>query len=190
MEAATNPGRDWTAEEFVRADQAEFGALWRYELVDGQIIGHAAPAPEHGAILFGLGLALGRAMQGKAPGCRGETGSAATPRTEQRSTARIPDLLIRCGEHPRVSFEVVSPSEIRDWRARDLKRQHLQAVEGMQEIVEIYQDDYACHVYRLSPEGRWTFEALGGAEAVLKLESVGVELKLSEIYQYATTPDG
>jgi len=190
MTVALQLERQWTATDFVLADQSGFGPLWRYELVDGRIVGHAAPTPEHGAILFGLSSALAQAMRGKAPeGCRGETGSAATPKTEQRNTARIPDLLIRCGEHPRAAFEVVSPSEIRDWRGRDLKRQHLQSVEGMQEIVELFQDDYACHVYRWDPgSGRWTFEALGGADAVLHLESIGVNVALSDIYALASLP--
>jgi hypothetical protein len=33
------------AEEFLRTDQREFGDAWRYELVDGRIVGHAAPTP-------------------------------------------------------------------------------------------------------------------------------------------------
>src|SRR3954452_925632 len=181
--------RHWTADEFVVADQSEFGPLWRYELVDGRVGGHAAPSPEHGAIIIALGSALLRAMRGKAPGCRPEAGSAATPRTEQRNTARIPDVTIRCGDLPRVAFEVISPSELRSMRARDLKRAHLQSVEGMQEIVEIFQDDYACHVYRREDSGRWTFEALGGADAVLRLESVGVEVSLTEIYELAPPPE-
>ena len=190
MTVALQLERQWTAADFVFADQSSFGPLWRYELVDGQVLGHAAPTPEHGAILFGLSSALAQAMRGKAPeGCRGETGSAATPKTEQRNTARIPDLLIRCGEHPRVAFEIVSQSEIRAWRGRDLKRQHLQSVEGMREIVELFQDDYACHIYRWdSGSSRWTFEALGGADAVLHLESIGVDVALSDIYALASLP--
>jgi Uma2 family endonuclease len=140
----------WTAEEFIVQDQHDFGDAWRYELVDGEILAHAAPAPEHGAILTGLDGPLINRMTAMPRGCRPETGSAATPRSAQRNTARIPDLVIRCGEHPKVSFEVVFPSEIRDWRGRNLKRQHMQAVEGMREIVELFQEDYAVHVYRLS----------------------------------------
>lgn len=190
MTVALKFERQWTADEFVRTDQSRFGPLWRYELVDGRVIGHAAPSPEHAAILFGLTLALGPALRDKNPECRGETGSAAVPRTEQRNTARIPDLQIRCGEHPRVAFEIVSPSEIRDWRRRDRKRKDLQAVEGMQEIVELYQDDYACHIYRLDPaSGRWTFEAISGAEAMLRVESLGIELALSDIYATASLPE-
>lgn len=186
MTVALGFKKAWTADEFVVQDQHDFGDAWRYELVDGEVLAHVAPAPEHGAILSGLSLAIGSRPIGMPGGCRPESGSAATPRSAQRNTARIPDLIIRCGEHPKVSFEVVSPSEIRDWRGRDLKRQHMQAVEGMREIVELFQEDYAVHVYRLSAEGAWTFEALGGAEAVLHLQSVGVAVPLAEIYAFAT----
>ncbi len=185
MTVALSLEKKWTADEFVVQDQHDFGDAWRYELIDGQILAHAAPAPEHGAILAGLIGAFVNRAAAMPRGCRPEAGSAATPRTAQRNTARLPDLVIRCGEHPKVSFEVVSPSEIRDWRARDLKRQHMQAVEGMREIVELFQEDYAVHVYRLSAAGAWTFEALGGAEAVLQLESVGVSVTLAEIYAFA-----
>jgi Uma2 family endonuclease len=177
--------RSWTADEFLATDQHDFGDDWRYELIDGRIVGHSAPMPEHGAILAGLTTVLGSRLAGMPGGCRPESGSGATPRTKQRNTARIPDLLIRCGEHPRVAFEVVSQSEIRDWRGRDLKRQHLQAVEGMQEIVELFQDDHAVHVYRLAADGAWTFEAAGGPDAVLRLDSIGISVTLREIYVFA-----
>ncbi len=186
MTIALRPEKAWTADEFIVQDQHDFGDAWRYELVGGQILAHAAPTPEYGAILTGLGGALVNRITAMPRGCRPETGSAATPRSAQRNTARIPDLVIRRGEHPKVSFEVVSPSEIRDWRGRDLKRQHMQAVEGMREIVELFQEDYAVHVYRLSTGGAWTFEALGGAEAILHLESVGLSIPLAEIYILAT----
>ena len=48
------PDQEWTAERFLVTDQHEFGDAWRYELVNGRIVAHAAPSPEHGAILAGL----------------------------------------------------------------------------------------------------------------------------------------
>ncbi len=177
--------RSWTADEFLATDQHDFGDDWRYELIDGRIVGHSAPMPEHGAILAGLTGALVSRRTEMPKGCRPEAGSGVTPSTRQRNTARIPDVLVRCGEHPRVAFEVVSQSETRDWRGRDLKRQHLQAVEGMQEIVELFQDDHAVHVYRLAANGAWTFEAVGGPDAVLRLDSIGISVGLREIYALA-----
>lgn len=192
MAAGPTLEREWTADEFVATDQHKFGPLWRYELVDGQIIGHAAPNPEHGAIIVGLSSVLLRELAANKDGCRPEAGSAATPRSEQRNTARIPDAIVRCGEHPRAAFEVVSPSEIRDWRGRDLKRKHLEAVYGLVEIVELYQEDYAAHVYRRSSESpdqtSWSFEAVGGKDAMLRLASLSIDLSLAEIYQAAIIP--
>jgi Uma2 family endonuclease len=180
MEAA-RPARIWSAETFLLADQAQFGDAWRYELVDGVIVAHAAPSPDHGAILAGLTVALGARMANHKSGRRPEIGSGAAPRKQQLPTARIPDATIRCGDEPRVVFEVVSPSELRAWRARDRKRADLQDVAGVAEIVEIYQDEAALHVYRKQADGRWVMEAVGGLDALLTLESVGLSIPLSEI---------
>jgi len=154
MMSATAPtGRFWTADEFLKTDQYEFGSAWRYELVEGRIIGHAAPSPDHGAIAASLTVALGNRLRNIAGGCRVEVGSGAVPKNRQRATARIPDVSIRCGEHPRVVFEVVSPSELRRMGERDKKRRGLQDVEGVREIVEIYQFEAAIHVYRRAGNG-------------------------------------
>jgi len=114
--------RLWTAEEFLATHRHEFGDAWRYELVDCEVIAHTAPSPDHGAILSGLGRALGNRLLGKRDGCRPETGNGAVPRPRQRNTARIPDAMICCLEHPRVGFEVLAPSAMRHWRARDRNR--------------------------------------------------------------------
>lgn len=171
-----------TVSQFLAADPGSFGGAWRYELVDGQLVAHAAPVPDHGAIMVNLGAAL-KARLAPESGCRAEAATAAVPKGKSETNARIPDVLIRCDGLPRVMFEVVSPSELRNQRARDEKRRELQDVEGAQEIVEVYQHDYACHVYRRPEQGaEWTFEAVGGPDAALRLRSVGVELLLAEIY--------
>ena len=177
--------RSLTADEFLARDQREFGDAWRYELVDGRVLAHAAPTPAHGAIVAGLSAALGARLRGHAEGCRPEAGSGAAPASRQPSTARIPDAMVRCGELPRIAFEVVSASELKAWRERDRKRLDLQEVEGVQEIVEVYQDEMAAHVYRKTADGSWAFEALGGPDAALKLASVGLEIPLAEIYEFA-----
>lgn len=188
MDIAQRADREWTADEFLVTDQHEFGDAWRYELVDGEVVAAAAPSPEHAAILSGLIGALVVRLRGH-EGCRPESGSGAVPRTRQRNTARIPDAGIRCGEHLRVVFEVVSPSEIRAWRARDRKRGDLQIVEGVEEIVELYQDEMAAHIYRRNADESWSFNVAGGAEANLDLRSVGISVPLAEIYEFALLPE-
>ena len=172
-----------TADEFLETDQREFGGAWRYELVDGRIVAHAAPSPDHGAILSLLNAALVSRLRGHRDGCRAESGSGAVPKRQQRNTARIPDAMIRCGEHPRVVFEVVSPSELRAWKARNRKRRDEQETEGVEEIVELYQGEASAHIYRRGSDGTWSFDAIDGLDAVLALRSVGLEIPLSELYE-------
>lgn len=174
-----------TADDFLQMDQSAFGTAWRYEMVDGRIIAHAAPSLDHGAILAGLTTALGTRMRNRRD-CRPEVGVGAVPLRQQRNTARIPDGTIRCGGLPRVVFEVVSPSELAHPRRSDRKRRDLQDVEGVQEIVELYEEP-AVHIYRRRDQA-WVFEALDGLDAILTLDSVGLDIPLSEIYAFVEIP--
>ena len=147
MDTAARDSRFLDADTFLRTDQSEFGNAWRYELVRGAIVAHAAPSPEHGVILNNLARETGNRLRDHVQ-CRPETGSGAAARYERRDTTRIPDAMIRCDKLPRVLFEVISPSELPHKRQWDLKRSDLQAVEGVQQIVEIFQDEMLVHSYR------------------------------------------
>jgi hypothetical protein len=57
------------------------------------------------------------------------------------------------------------------------------------EIVELYQDQIAVHIYRRTAEGNWSFEAIDGASAILHLPNVGIAVPLGEIYEFVT-PNG
>ncbi len=225
MDRAERIETEWTAEAFLETDQRAFGSAWRYELVDGQIIAHAAPAPDHGAIIAGLTAALVRQrrqisasarrqscrskqrlracsiqqnealiveqalsrLRGHPDRCRPEAGSGAVPKRKQRNTARIPDVMIRYrGGNPRVTFEVLSPSDLKNPRAFDRKRKDLQDVEGVQEIIEIYQTETLIHAYRRDPKGEWVFESLREITDTLNLPSVGISVPLAEIYEFTT----
>ncbi|HEY7579327.1 MAG TPA: Uma2 family endonuclease [Acetobacteraceae bacterium] len=181
MDTAARDNRFLDAEAFLRTDQSEFGNAWRYELVRGTIVAHAAPSPEHGVILGNLAAELHGRLRGH-PDCRPEVGSGAASRYERRDTARIPDAMIRCGKHPRVIFEVVSPSELEHKRQWDQKRADLQAVEGVQEIVEIFQDEMLARAYRRQEVG-WVFESIAGQVAEVVLNSVGISLPLAALYE-------
>ena len=187
MDTAARNTQFLDADTFLRTDQSAFGNAWRYELVRGAIVAHAAPSPEHGVILNNLAGELYNRMRDHRE-CRPEVGSGAAPQYEQRDTARIPDAMIRCGKHPRVLFEVVSPSELRHKRQRDQRRSDLQAVEGVLEIVEIFQDEMLAHAYRRQDAG-WVFESIAGPGAEVALPSVGIAIPLAALYERAL-PEG
>jgi Uma2 family endonuclease len=187
MDTIARDSRFLDADEFLRTDQCEFGNAWRYELVRGTIVAHAAPSPEHGVILGNLAREIGNRLRGHLE-CRSELGSGAAPRYEQRHTARIPDATIRCGKYPRVLFEVISPSELKHKRQWDQKRSDLQAVEGVEEIVEIFQDEMLVHAYRRQG-ANWTFESIAGPDAAIELRSVGISVPLAPLYE-RVMPEG
>jgi Uma2 family endonuclease len=174
-----------TADDFLTTDQRIFGDAWRYEMMDGRIIAHAAPSPDHGAILVALSASLFNRLRTRTD-CRGEAGSGAVPKRQQRNTARIPDAMIRCGQLPKVLFEIVSPSDLEHRKAWDRRRRDLQDVEGVEEIVELFQDGTA-HIYR-KQKGIWAFEFVDDLTATLRLPSVGLEIPLEEIYASVDIP--
>lgn len=170
-----------TVAEFLATDQAAFGPAWRYELVDGQLVSHAAPAPEHGAIMMNLGSALKSRLKGT--DCRPEAATAAVPRSKSDDRARIPDVVIRCSGKPTVLFEVLSPSDEHSPREKAERFRDLKNVEGVKEIIEVVQDDFVCRIHRWREEiDGWQMEELSGAGETLRLRSVGVEIPLAEIY--------
>jgi hypothetical protein len=83
---------------------------------------------------------------------------------------------------------VVSTSELRHKRQWDQKRADLQAVEGVQEIVEIFQDEMLAHAYRRHGAG-WVFESIAGPEAHIALPGVGIAIPLAVLYEGAS-PQG
>jgi hypothetical protein len=163
-----------------QTDQSEFDMAWRDELVRGRIVAHAAPSPDHGIILANLATEPGSRLKDHRV-CWPEVGSGAVPRHEQRDTARIPDAMIRRGKHPRVMVDVVSPSELHCKRDRDLRRSDLQAVAGVQEIAEIYQDEMRAHACRRQEAG-WPFQSIAGAQAEIALPGVGIGVPLEALY--------
>jgi Uma2 family endonuclease len=181
MDTAARDAKFLDADAFLLTDQQAFGSEWRYELVRGAIVAHAAPTPEHAVILGNLAGELYNRLRGHLE-CRSEVGSGVVPRHERRDTARIPDATIRCGPHPRVLFEVISPSELQHKRQWDQKRTDLQAVEGVAEIIEIFQDEMLVHAWRRQAD-IWVFESILGPAASVALPSVGIAIPLAALYE-------
>lgn len=187
MDTAARGSHFLGADEFLRTDQSEFGTAWRYELIRGTIAARATPSTEHGVILGNLAREIGNRLRDHRE-CRPEVGSGAASNDEQRDTARIPDATIRCGQQPRVLFEVISPSELQHKRRWDQKRSDLQSVEGVAEIVEIFQDEMLAHAYRRQGAD-WVFESIAGPDGEVALQSIGITVPLAALYKWVLPTD-
>ena len=111
--------------------------------------------------------------------CRAEAGSAAIPRHKSNDRARVPDLMVRCSGKPTVLFEVVSPSDEKSQAEKAERYRDLRNVDGVQEIVEVEQDEFVCRVHRLRSEiDGWQMDYVSGADSTLHVASLGISVSL------------
>jgi Uma2 family endonuclease len=103
-----------------------------------------------------------------------------------------PDITVVCGDteladdhkdtllNPTLLVEVLSPStEARD---RGFKFAHYRHIESLQEYVLVWQSEPRVEIYRRRPTGDWLLSEVSGLESICRLDSVGCEISLSEIY--------
>lgn len=102
-----------------------------------------------------------------------------------------PDVVVACGEpqfedgevdtllNPTLIVEVLSPSTERRDRGRKLEQ--YKTVDTLQEIVMIAQDK-GCIEHYVKREGQWMPSVLDDVDATLRLDSIGCEVLLRQVY--------
>ncbi|HYE53161.1 MAG TPA: Uma2 family endonuclease [Azospirillaceae bacterium] len=182
--------RKMTVEEFLRWDS---GDDYVWELLDGTPIlkdhdpetGHAAPSAAHGRLVGTLGARIDAALARGGRPCALEIGSGTTL-ADGSGSYLVPDLLVTCGrsvleaDSPVLAVEVLSPSNS-TWERR-FKEAAYKAIPTMREVVEVAQDRLWVSVARRTADG-WAVEVAEGPQARLRLESVGLDLALEELYR-------
>lgn len=172
-----------SVEEFLAWDD---GTDTRYELIDGRPVAMAPPLSRHAAIAGRLARAVGNALAGRA-GCDvfAEVGIRSVVSVR---TFFVADLAVSCQDrpgsshdlaHPILSVEILSPSTEKIDRKRKLREYRL--LPSVQEIVLVDGADMFCEVHRRTGD-MWRTDLLGGADARLRLESVGLDVSLGELY--------
>lgn len=109
-----------------------------------------------------------------------------------------PDLTIACDKPqfvdnvfdtlltPKVLFEIFSDSTER--YDRITKSNHYREVESLQEYVLVSQKEPRIEVYQRLTDGDWSHREILGLTESLTLDSLGISIPLSEIYQRVEFP--
>ena len=109
-----------------------------------------------------------------------------------------PDALVVCGKpfladerqdillNPVVIFEVLSPST--EKYDRGVKFQHYRTIESLKEYILVDQDQVRIERYSRQPDNTWTLRDYQSLQEELNIESVGVALPLSRIYDRVELP--
>lgn len=178
--------RFYTPEEYLALEEkAEF----RSEYNDGEIIAMSGGSLNHARIIGNVDRAFGEKLD---ENCESIT-TEIKIRVESYRKFYYPDVFVFCGEpsfyqnrndtiiNPVLIVEVLSDgTEAKD---RGEKMLAYRTLETLREYVLISQNNATVEQYFKNSDGSWIHKATIGLKSNVRFESIGVELKLEEIYQ-------
>ncbi len=180
--------RRYTVSEYLRYEQE---SLEKHEYRNGEIIAMAGGTYNHSLIAMNVGGELRSALKGKPCRALDSNMRVRIPRTPLFT---YPDISVVCGEakmdssdptlqtltNPRVIVEILSPSTEAYDRGEKFAR--YRQIESLEEYVLVSQESAHVETFFRQAEGTWLFSAFDGAEARVRLRSLGLEIPVSEIY--------
>jgi Uma2 family endonuclease len=169
-----------TSEEYLeRERRAEFRSEYR----GGEIVAMSGASEAHNQINANVGGLLYISLRGT--GCRHYQNDMRV--AIRRGTRFVyPDTLIVCGERrftDDVLDTLVNPTVIYDRGENFL---WYQQIESLREYVLVAQVPYTAERY-IREGDHWRYVAVSGPEATVTLESVGITLRLADIYERTAT---
>ena len=192
MEAPAIQSRRATVEEYLRFEAESSD---KHEFSDGQIIDMAGGTIEHSLIISNTIGELRAALKNK-PCIVLESNMQV--RIARKHAYRYPDASVVCGEpqldtaltgrrtllNPKLIVEVLSPST--EGIDRGKKFSDYREIPSVEEFVLISSDEPMIEVYYRQPDGVWRFTPARGMDSAITLSSIGITLKLSEVYAGVT----
>ena len=176
-----------TPEEYLKAEAV---AETKHEYYDGQIFAMSGASLEHNQISQSIGGQLYLQLRGGR--CRSFAADLRV-KVEASGLYTYPDLVTVCGEierdplerntltNPTLIVKVLSLSTEDYDRGR--KFMQYRRIDSLKDYLLVSQEKpWVVHFSRQS-DGRWILTEFGDMGACVKLPSVGVELRLSDIYE-------
>lgn len=173
-------------EEYLRRERE---SATKHEYISGRIYAMAGGSPSHSVIGGNVITAVRGRLRGKP--CRTYTSDQ---RVRATATAYCyPDVTVGCGEprfdqdgtlhNPTIIFEVLSPTTEGFDRGEKFARYRL--LDSLQEIVFVAQDRVRVERYARTEAG-WTLkDDLSELDGILHLDSAGITVPVSELYEDA-----
>ena len=187
--------RRLTVEEYLAFDQQ---SEEKYDLVDGflepvfpVVEGMAGGTVEQAGLNANVIRQVGNAIDGKP--CR-VFDSNLKVRIGHKKKYRYPDATVICGDpefdpddqrrttalNPILIIEVVSDSSV--YRDRFTKFIEYREIESFREYVLVSQKVPLVEAYFKQDNGTWLFTPIHGLEGIVALRSIGVDLKMGDIF--------
>lgn len=182
-----SPVNLFTAEEYLQLEQT---SEIRHEYLAGQVFAMSGGSKQHNLIAGNIYSRLRSHLRG---------GSCSVFMADMKVRIQLanqnknifyyPDVIVSCDtedkdrfylNYPCLIIEVLSPStELTDRREKLVNYRNL---ETLQEYVLVSQEEIKVEVYRQDPQGNWSVTILGKDDD-LRLDSIGLTLTMTEIYE-------
>lgn len=203
MQPATKPVEKITVADYLRM---EAESEERHVYIDGEVFAMAGESGLHADISANLVIAIGGQLKGKP--CRARTkdtkvsSGPAGPRP-LRDTAGMysyPDVVIVCGEpeyfddrrtvvtNPTAIVEVLSPSTA-EFDRGDKFDKYERWNPTLTDYILVRQDRPLVEHFTRQPDGKWLLARTAGLAATVDIPSIGVALRLTDVYDRVTFPE-
>ena len=160
------------------------GRMWP---LGGTPFGMAGGKPAHSLIAGNAHAELRMALKGR---CR-VYNSDMRLRVSESGLYTYPDLAVVCGKpeyakgdlllNPTVLVEVLSPTTEKN--DRGVKFRQYRTIPSLREYVLISQYEPVVEIFSRTPEPFWRYRAINEISEAVRLESVGCEIQMAEIYR-------
>ena len=186
----TEPSSDqrMTVAEFLDWKGGQNGIV--YELVNGVIRAQDAASDTHGTIQGRLVMHIMQHLEKHRPDCRLVVTPGVKPRLLAHWNHRVPEMAVTCQPNranarhipdPILIVEIISPSNAEEtWSNIPLYA----SLPSVAEIVIVESEKVGGQILRRQADGSWpqSPEAIT-ADGTIRLDSIGLELALSEVYR-------
>lgn len=181
-----------TAEQYLEIERK---ATFKSQFYRGEMFAMSGASHMHNIIQASLIRHLGNQLEGSP--CQA-IGSDLRVLVSAAGLYTYPDAVVMCDPtkfkdgqfdtlvNPKVLFEILSDST--EKYDRSTKMSQYMQIDSLQEYVLVSQNQPRVEVYQRSTDGKWSYSDASGLAASFTLESVGVTLPLSEIYQRVEFP--
>ena len=183
-----------TPEEYLRRER---DAAQKHEYYHGEVFAMAGGSPDHSLVIANFSREIGNRLKGGPCRVYDSNLRVRIPRT---TLYTYPDVSVICGErqfdpldgnketvlNPTVLVEVLSPTT-ESWD-RGGKFRNYQQIESLREYVLVSTDKMLVETFLRQPEGSWIYHPAAGREARVRLNALGIDLPLSEIYDGVDFP--
>ena len=166
----------------------------RHEYINGEVYAMAGGTANHNTISCNIVAAVHPHLRGKP--CRVFMADMKARLLVHGSDIfYYPDVMVACDPRdtdplfkrwPKLIIEIISPSTERVDRNEKLER--YQTIPSLEEYVLVDQRHFSVTIYRRS--SNWQQEIITGLDAILNLESIGLELPLALLYENVLLGEG